>query len=183
MTMQDTIVPIIVLGLACIFFFAAIGKLRSFTSFQNNLTQSFGISPNLSKLIVPILIGTELLIAIALFISNSSRILQLTLFVASILFLIFSLVVAYQFFSKDLVRCNCFGEAERPVSAYDLMRNFLLLSATIYATYANYHVEINTHMQAQAIIYWLQFGIALTLCLLMMHFHELFSAIFSDKNY
>nr|WP_315468459.1 MauE/DoxX family redox-associated membrane protein [uncultured Undibacterium sp.] len=183
MTMQDTIVPVIVLGLACIFFFAAVGKLRSFTSFQNNLTQSFGISPNLSKLIVPILIGTELLIAIALFSSNSSRILQLTLFVASILFLIFSLVVAYQFFSKDLVRCNCFGEAERPVSAYDLMRNFLLLNATIYATYANHHVEINTHMQAPAIIYWLQFGIALTLCLLMMHFHEFFSTIFSDKDY
>jgi hypothetical protein len=179
--MQVTIVPIIVLSLACIFLFAALGKLRSFSSFQTNLTQSFGIPANLSKLIVPILIGTELLIAIALFSSNSSWILQLTLFVASILFLIFNLVVAYQFFSKDLVRCNCFGEAERPVSAYDLLRNFLLLSFTTYA--AIYHVEANTYMQAQAIIYWLQFGIALTLCVLMMHFHELFSAIFSDKDH
>jgi hypothetical protein len=70
---------------------------------------------------------------------------------------------------------------ERPVSAYDLLRNFLLLSFTTYA--AIYHVDANTHMQAQAIIYWLQFGIALTLCVLMMHFHELFSVIFSDKDH
>jgi hypothetical protein len=40
-------------------------------------------------------------------------------------------VVGYQFVSRDVVRCSCFGEAERPVSGYDLLRNLLLIAAIV----------------------------------------------------
>ena len=43
---------------------------------------------------------------------------------------LFSLALLQRFLTNDTIKCSCFGEQDRPLSGYDLIRNGLLLLVT-----------------------------------------------------
>lgn len=104
---------------------ASVGKLRSFTDFRANLVTSFGASTAHSALLAPAVVMLELAAA-AMVLGPFSRAGML----ASLLILgSFTAVLSYRFFTESVVKCSCFGEAGRAVSAFDLLRNVLVLAA------------------------------------------------------
>ncbi|MBJ7313424.1 MauE/DoxX family redox-associated membrane protein [Rugamonas sp. CCM 8940] len=107
------------------------GKLTSFAGLKRNLVESFGLSAGLAAALAPLLIAAEGLLAIVLLLDSGTD--DCALLAALAMLLVFTLVVGYQFLSRDVVRCSCFGEAERPVSGYDLLRNLLLIAAIVAA--------------------------------------------------
>ena len=103
---------------------AALGKLRSWTGFRGELATSFGLAPAAAMVAAPALVCAELLAA-ALLLAAPAAGMRLSL----VLMASFTAVLGYQFLARGLVRCSCFGESERPLSAHDLLRNGLVLGA------------------------------------------------------
>ena len=117
-------------GIGFLLFFAALGKLKTLDQFKHNLTESFGLSRKLRQALAPTIIFSELLISFLVFINNP--ITYLAMGAALLMFLLFTGVVAYQYVKEGIVKCSCFGEAERSVSPFDLLRNGLLIAAIAY---------------------------------------------------
>lgn len=104
---------------------ASVGKLRTFADFRANLVTSFGASTVQSALLAPTVVILELTAA-AMVLGPFSQAGML----ASLLILgAFTVVLSYRFLTESVVKCSCFGEAGRAVSAFDLLRNVLVLAA------------------------------------------------------
>ena len=104
---------------------ACLGKLRTFASFRANLATSFGVPPQLGGLLAPAIVGIELLVA-GLVLGPFPRFVMAT---ALLLFTAFAMLLAWCLWRDGVVRCSCFGEAERSLSGYDLLRNLLIVAA------------------------------------------------------
>ena len=100
---------------------AGVGKLRSYGEFRANLSSSFGVSPAAASVAAPALVMTELLLA-AWLLAGGTR---LPMLLSLVLLGTLTGVLAWRYFTHSVVRCSCFGEAARPVSQYDLLRNGL----------------------------------------------------------
>ncbi|ELX08335.1 hypothetical protein Jab_2c03810 [Janthinobacterium sp. HH01] len=110
-----------------VFLLAVAGKLRSPARFRANLTESMGVPPALGVVLTLVVILAEAALALMLLGDMQARTLAMP---AALLLLIgFSCFVGYKYVTADSVRCSCFGEADRPLSVYDLLRNGLLIGA------------------------------------------------------
>lgn len=102
---------------------AAVGKLRSYSEFRGNLATSFGLPPAIATFAAPALVAAELLLAGWLLAGGA----QLPMLLSLLLLGTLTAVLVYRYFTHSMVRCSCFGEAARPVSHYDLLRNLLVV--------------------------------------------------------
>lgn len=105
---------------------AGVGKLRGYAAFRGNLATSFGLPPSAAAWAAPALVMAELLLsgwllAGWILIGGTHLPMLLSLLLLSTL----TAVLVYRYFTRSVVRCSCFGEAARPVSRYDLLRNVL----------------------------------------------------------
>ncbi|MGK5003661.1 MauE/DoxX family redox-associated membrane protein [Janthinobacterium sp. LB2P70] len=100
---------------------ASVGKLRSYGDFRGNLATSFGVAPAAATVAAPALVTAELLLAGWLLAGGT----QLPMLLSLLLLSTLTAVLAWRYFTHSVVRCSCFGEAARPVSQYDLLRNVL----------------------------------------------------------
>ncbi len=104
---------------------ASIGKLQHYASFQTNLHLSFGLHPKFSQVFAPALILAELLVALSIAVLSP----YWGMLCALLMFICFTLVLAYKFVTESIVKCDCFGESKRSLSGYDLLRNGLVILA------------------------------------------------------
>lgn len=100
---------------------AGVGKLRGYAAFRGNLATSFGLPPSAAAWAAPALVMAELLLSSWLLAGGTGFPMLLSLLLLSSL----TAVLVYRYFTRSVVRCSCFGEAARPVSRYDLLRNVL----------------------------------------------------------
>lgn len=105
---------------------AALGKSFSLASFRTNLHESFRLPLRVAMWLAPAIILVEALLAISISAGSGSA--RPAMAAALVMFFIFTVVLAYRFLQEGLIRCACFGEPERAVSALDLLRNLLILS-------------------------------------------------------
>ncbi|RNF31893.1 hypothetical protein NM04_04820 [Massilia aurea] len=105
---------------------ACFGKLRTFDRFRANLATSFRVPLRLGGLLAPAVVGAELLLAV-LVLGPFPR---AGMTAALLLFTAFSALLAWRLWHDGVVRCSCFGEAERSLSGFDLLRNLLIVAAT-----------------------------------------------------
>ncbi|MQA18768.1 MauE/DoxX family redox-associated membrane protein [Rugamonas rivuli] len=110
-----------------VFLLAVLGKLRAPARFRANLTESMGVPPALGMALTPAVILAEAALALMLLGDVQARTFAMP--AALVLLIGFTCFVAYKYVTADSVRCSCFGEAERPLSVYDLLRNGLLIGA------------------------------------------------------
>lgn len=103
---------------------AGTGKLRAFASFRANLGASFGVAPRHGALLAPAIVGAELLLAV-LVVGPFAR---AGMVAALLLFALFTAVLAWRLRHDGALRCDCFGQAERNLSGYDLLRNVLVMA-------------------------------------------------------
>lgn len=142
---------------------AATGKLRNYRAFRDNLSASFGVPAAGAALAAPALVALEALLAAWLLARGGSLPMLLSLLLLTGL----SVVLAYRYFTQSVVRCSCFGEAQRPVSQHDL-----ILNALVIAVNALYFA-----LPAAAMLPWqttlLACGLAAIACVAAIHFHEI----------
>ena len=104
---------------------AAWGKSRTYTYFQQQLTESFGIKPVHSRVLAPGVLALEWLLALVILTTGHKAFIIL----AGGVFSLFSAVLLYRYFTEGLIKCSCFGETDRPVTDYDLLRNGIVIIA------------------------------------------------------
>ncbi len=153
---------------------AAFGKWRSFKLFRDNLVSSFAISPALSPLLAGCLVVLEFgLGGWLLFIEwPAAAVMGFVL----LLFSVFSLLLLWRYLLDGNVKCSCFGEQNRPVSAFDLVRNLLIL-----LTVSLYFVAPAVVLFPDTLLFWPVLVIAAIWVLLLVHCHDILSLLFSEK--
>lgn len=109
--------------LAC----AAIGKLRTLAGFTHNLVESFGLKRQAAALLAPAVVALEALLAGLILAGGGIG--RIGMAAALALFVALTAAVGYRYVVEGSVKCSCFGESERPVSGYDLLRNGLVIAA------------------------------------------------------
>jgi len=106
---------------------AALGKGLSLASFRANLHESFRLPLRTAMWLAPAIVTVEATLALSIFAGPGSARPAIT--AALLMFCLSTAVLAYRFLQEGLIRCACFGEPERAVSALDLIRNLLILSS------------------------------------------------------
>lgn len=144
---------------------AALGKVRSHASLRTNLRESFGLPAGAARLLAPLLIAVELLIAGWLLATDG----PLPMLLSLLLLASVTCVLGYRFMTQSVVRCSCFGEASRPVSHHDLLRNVLVivLNGFYFALAAQPAAPM---AWATA---WLALGLAAIMCVAAVNYHEI----------
>ncbi|ATD61477.1 hypothetical protein CNX70_15890 [Janthinobacterium svalbardensis] len=147
---------------------AGVGKLRSYGAFRGNLATSFGVPPILARWAAPALIMAELslscwLLASTLLTDGTHLPMLLSLLLLSTL----TAVLAYRYFTHSVVRCSCFGEAARPVSPYDLLRNVLVvgINGAYFALAQETPLPVTTSVLAA--------GLAAIACVAIISLHDI----------
>lgn len=147
---------------------AAAGKARHYAAFRNSLGELLGTRAGWRAWLAPAIVGAELLVA-ALALGPAPHI---GMPAALLMFGTFTAFIAYKFFTESVVRCSCFGEAARPTSGYDLLRNVLvLLAIAAYLMLAGSAVALAVPALALAL------GLAVLLCVVAISFHEIVSLL------
>ena len=144
---------------------AAVAKLRGFDSFRENLTASFNVAHQHSGVLALAVVSSELAVA-ALVLGAAVRV---GLWAALLLFCVFTTLLGYKFFTQGVVRCACFGETERSLSGFDLLRNVLVIAAIGHAIALAPGNGVGLPAHA-AILAAALAGIA---CVLAIHFHQM----------
>ena len=151
---------------AFVFFSAALGKLEKQEQFKSNLVESFGLSEKASHNIAPVLVILELVLG--LLIISGPSLSYIAMSVAFVIFCFFTLFLIYHWLQNARVKCSCFGEDDRPVSIFDLLRNGLVIA--LIGTYlvffeGQYSLPMSSHL--------LLAGIGLALSILIIHLHDI----------
>lgn len=162
--------------LAFLLFFAALGKYRTFVQFQSNLVESLGLGRGLSAWLAPALVGMEF--GLSLLIVAGIAISYYGMLAALLLFACFTAFIGYKYVKEGIVKCSCFGESERSVSGFDLLRNVLvILSAAFYLAFAGAAGLAWPALLTAA-------ALALILTVLAIEFHDLaMLLVHSSKGY
>lgn len=111
--------------LGFILFAAAWGKCRTYSYFKQQLTESFRIPAVYSRLLAPGVLVLEWGLSLIILATGH----KVAIIVAGGLFSLLSVVLLYRYFATGMIKCSCFGEKERPVTDYDLLRNGLVIMA------------------------------------------------------
>jgi Methylamine utilisation protein MauE len=171
---QVYITEIFRFSIAFILIFAAIGKLKTFHEFRKNLTESFGLSVFASQKIAPLIIAVELLLAGVILLNIKASYLGMAVSLG--LFVIFTGVVSYQYLKEGIVKCSCFGESERSVSVYDLLRNLLIIVCILfYLLCSTGPVHHDVQMN------FLISGLAIIITIFVTQFHEIITLLFRQE--
>lgn len=112
---------------------AAAGKSFAFDRFRDELATAF---PEFGKAVLPLaiaLVAIEWLLALLLLGGDAAN--RLALMLAAALFAALSAVVAIALLQDRIVVCRCFGGTPHPMSAFDLLRNGLLVVAALIAAF------------------------------------------------
>ncbi|MGH8052064.1 MAG: MauE/DoxX family redox-associated membrane protein [Arenimonas sp.] len=159
--------------IAFLLFFAAMGKMKTFSEFRKNLCESFGLGLGTSKKLAPAIIAVEWLLAgIVLLDVNAS---YFGMLASLLLFLVFTGAVAYQYRKEGIVKCSCFGEAGRSVSIFDLLRNVIVIACiAFYLCYSGEESILTFQLKL------LTAGLALILTILAIQFHEIVTLLFPE---
>ena len=173
--MQLYILEVIRLLTVFILFFAAWGKSQAFTVFQTNLVESFRVPVRFSKVATVAIIGTELLLAVGVLLNNQNG--HLFMWLAFVMFGVFTLALMVSFSQNQLVKCNCFGAENRPVSKLDILRNLLLLALLLH--YLLHPQSLLVAKEAQALCAL----VALLLCTMLVNFHDIASSFNKNKSW
>ncbi|MDN2671816.1 MULTISPECIES: MauE/DoxX family redox-associated membrane protein [unclassified Janthinobacterium] len=142
---------------------ASVGKLRSYGDFRGNLATSFGVPPGAASLAAPALVMAELSLAGWLLAGGTHIPMLLSLLLLTTL----TAVLAWRYFTHSVVRCSCFGEAARPVSRYDLLRN--VLAVGINGAYFALAQETTLPVATTA----LAAGLAAIVCVATISLHDI----------
>lgn len=142
---------------------ASVGKLRSYGDFRGNLSTSFGVAPAAAKAAAPALVAAELLLAACLLAGGT----QLPMLLSLLLLSTLTAVLAWRYFTHSVVRCSCFGEAARPVSQYDLLRNVLAvgINGVYFASAQTASLPVATSVLAA--------GLAAIVCVAVISLHDI----------
>ena len=142
---------------------AGVGKLRSYAAFRDNLATSFGVPPAAAAFTAPALMAAELLLAGWLLTGGKHLPMLLSLLLLGTL----TAVLAWRYFTLSVVRCSCFGEAARPVSHYDLLRNVLVvgINGAWFALAQEAALPVATSMLAA--------GLAAIVCVAAISLHDI----------
>lgn len=146
---------------------AAVAKLRAFDGFRINLSASFGIDSAYSRLLAPAVVLAELAVA-ALVLGGAVHI---GLWSALLMFSLFTALLAYKFLTQGVVRCGCFGEAERTLSGLDLLRNVLVIAAIGAGLALGHPASVLPHIAILAV------ALATIACVVAVHFHEMITLL------
>lgn len=150
-------------AIGLVFLLAALSKLSGVRRFSDNLTESFAIPARFSRLATWLIAAIELVLALAILCSAS--LVKPAMLLTLLLMLLFSGALAFRYWYKGPVRCNCFGEQHRTFSAADLMRNVLLLCAI-----AGYLLAPAQPLAPE--MRWPVLSIAFALTLMLIYLHE-----------
>jgi hypothetical protein len=141
---------------------AAVAKLRGFDSFRENLVASFGIGGTQSRMLAPAVVLAELATAV-LVLGGAARV---GMWAALLMFCAFTVLLGYKFYTQSVVRCACFGEAERSLSGFDLLRNVLVIVAIGVGLVLHNAIGMPTHAAILAA------ALATVAGVVAIHFHE-----------
>ncbi|GAA0357876.1 hypothetical protein GCM10009092_22600 [Bowmanella denitrificans] len=147
-----------------LFLQAAWSKSRDMSAFRGNLHETFAVPVPLANWLGPALALIEGAVAITML---SNWLGYWSMLCASLMLTFFTLRLAWPYLQGDLIRCHCFGSSQRPVSAFDLLRNLLLIGLTV--TYLLNPVPPSLPLSELLLLA----ALALALNPLLMHFHEL----------
>lgn len=165
MTAEQFIGEIVRYFLAMLMLAAAAAKLRGYAGFRDNLGTLFGMGPTLRALVAPAVPAAELLVAVLL-IGGLARAGMLA---ALVMLCVFTALVGYKFITQSVVRCSCFGESERSLSGLDLLRNGLVILATVAGLMLPSGLALPLPLHAAL----LAASLALLACVIAVHFHEI----------
>jgi len=149
---------------------AAYGKWRALGQFRANLEASFSVRPALAAWLAPAIAGAELGLALGLAAGGTTG--QAALAGALLLFVVFTAVVAWKYATEDIVKCSCFGDADRSVSGFDLARNAAIIAALAYSLAAGANAPALAAAAGwQAMVCAL--GVATLLAVVLAKLHEI----------
>jgi hypothetical protein len=112
---------------------AAFGKTTAFGRFRDELAISF---PEFGKAAAPLAVLIVVVEwALALLMLRGGAVGRFALIGAAVVFAALTGVVAVALLQDRIVVCRCFGGTPHPMSAYDLLRNGLLVGAALVAAF------------------------------------------------
>lgn len=161
---------IIRLSIGMVLIMAAYSKTLDVQQFRETLVTTFHFKQGVSYVIAPVVVVAEWAIGLTLLIN--APVLSWAMVAALVMFVTFTILVSIFLYRDGLVKCNCFGAQQRPVSIFDMIRNcFCILAICFHLATA----KGTAALALDSII--LLFGIALSLTFVIVNFHELVSII------
>lgn len=142
---------------------AASAKLRDLAGFGASLASLFGLAPALRALLAPAIALAELAVA-ALLLGGQTR---AGLLAALLMLCGFTALAGYKFYTQSVVRCGCFGEADRSLSGLDLLRNALVIAALAAGLMLPAGGGLPWHVALLAA------SLGLLACVVAVHFHDI----------
>jgi uncharacterized membrane protein YphA (DoxX/SURF4 family) len=106
------------------------GKVRSFSVFNQNISENLNIMLSRAKLITVALIVLEAILCVMLLMGIFTTFAILSTLA---LLVVFSVWQIYNLIQSNHVNCHCFGESNEPLSYLDLLRNLFLIAAGVLA--------------------------------------------------
>lgn len=109
---------------------AAYGKSKNVEHFRESLVNSFFIPQRVSQSMALIIIGVEWFLAFGIIVGG--RITYFATMGSSLLFCVFTVIIAFALSQNRMINCNCFGSDDKMLSIYDLIRNICVLGASLF---------------------------------------------------
>jgi hypothetical protein len=142
---------------------AVAGKLRTWPQFRDALGSSFGLAPATAAAVAPMVILAETLAAAMVTVATRPA----GMLASLVLMGGFTAALGYQFYTRAIVRCSCFGESARPLSGYDVARNLLVVLAI--AAWLGF-APAGSLPAGETLV---AAGLGAWLCVAAIHFHDI----------
>ena len=170
--MNDSIYlnEIIRLFIGMVLLMAAYSKTLDIAQFKETLVSSFHLNKKLSNYLAPLLLIVEWAISVILLVKAPW--LELAMLAALLMFIVFTTVVSFLLYRDGIVKCNCFGEEQRPASIFDMIRNTACILAILHYLFTP---TIDSPLSLENGV--LLFGVSLSLTFVMVNFHEIVSIL------
>lgn len=110
-----------------VLFASAAGKARALGRFAGTLEELIHLPARWSRSAAAAITASEFLVAVALLAGGPPA--RYGMAAALAMFLAFTAVLIAALVQRRTVSCNCFGASDHPISAWDVVRNLLLLTA------------------------------------------------------
>lgn len=123
-----------------VFSIAVTGKILGFADFQITIQKILKTSILGIKSVCIFIIILELIIVFSFFISKKLHF--FTYILIAVTLILFSLVIFYVIFTKNAVRCNCFGITNEYISLNSLFRNIFMLLLAFFSVFL-YNINSN----------------------------------------
>lgn len=125
------------------FAIAVIKKFQTFEKFKDDLATSFNLTKGISTMLALKIIVIETFIALTLFSFGQPKLQFIGLLTTLALLIVFTLVLTYGVVMDKVISCNCFGESKGDTGSIDVLRNTVLIIATIGAL--NWFTHLTPH--------------------------------------